>query len=119
MRGGIVAFIKTINDDKTSRRRCIEISLLNHVMKRLDNEGRNLGFKGLSEDERVPLNGSNDLLPCSRDIGRDLVGNCRDKEFGVIVCGIGSREEKTGKKEVLEIATLCDVIGDGLYRVFL
>jgi len=100
LRGRIVAFIKTINDNQTSRSWCIEISLPNQVMKRLDNEGRNLGFHGSSEDERVPLNGSNNLLSCPRDVDRDLVGNCGDKGFGVIACGIRTREEETSEKEI-------------------
>jgi hypothetical protein len=48
-----VALIKTINDNQTSRGRCIEISCLKRLTKRLDNQGSDLGFKGSSEDERV------------------------------------------------------------------
>lgn len=44
-------------------------------MKRLDNEGSDLGFEGSTEDESVSLNGGNYLLSCPRDVDRDLVGN--------------------------------------------
>ena len=98
--GRIVAFIKAIDDDKTSRSRCIEISLLKRIKKRPNNEASDLGFHGSSEDERILLNGGNNLLSRPRDVDRNLVGNCGDKGFVVIACRIRSREEETGEKEL-------------------
>ena len=97
----IVAFIETINDDKTSRGRCIEISLLKPLTERPDNEGNYLGFHGSSEDKRVALHGSNNFVSGPRNVDRDLVGNCSDNGFGVIAGGIRAGEKKTGEKQVL------------------
>jgi len=93
-----VALIKTINDNQTSRGRCIEISRLKRLAQRLDDEDSHLCFKGSTEDEWVSLDGSNNFFPCPRNVDRDLVGNCGDERFGVTACGIGTREEESGEK---------------------
>ena len=95
--GRSVTFIKTINDNQTSQGQCIKTSCLEW----LDNKRSELGFKGSSEDERVSLNGSDNLLPRAGDVDSDLVGNCCDKGFGVTASGIGAREEKGGEQELL------------------
>jgi len=101
LRSRIFAFVKTINDDKTSRGRCIEISLLNRLMKRVNNEGNYLGFHGSSEDKRVSFHGSKNFLSRPRDVDHDLIDNCSDKGYGVIACGIRSGEKETSEKKAL------------------
>jgi len=78
LHGRSVAFIETINDNQTSRCRCITISCLEWLTKRLDNQGSDLGFKGSSEDKRVLLNGSDNFLARPGDVDSDLVGNRSD-----------------------------------------
>ena len=101
LHGRGVTLIETINDNKTSRGRCIEISPFKWLTKRLDNEINDLGFKGSSEDERVFLNGIDNLLPRLGDVDRDLVGNCSDEGFGGTACGIGTRKEEAGQQQLL------------------
>jgi len=91
LHGRIIAFIKTIDDNQTSRERCVEIS----------RSSGHLGFKGSSEDKRILLNGHRNLLTRPGDVDGDLVDNRRDKEFGVTACGIGTREEEAGEQEFL------------------
>jgi hypothetical protein len=92
-----VALIETINDNQPSRRRCIAISCLEWLTKRFDNQGSDLGFKGSSEDKRVLLNATDNLLARPGDVNRDLVGNRSDEGFGGTACGIGTREEEAGE----------------------
>ena len=101
LHGRSVALIETINDNQTSWGRRIEISSFERLTKRLDNEGSELGFKGASEDERVVLNGSNNLLLRPGDIDGDLVGDRSDEGFGVTACGIGTREEEASEQKLL------------------
>jgi hypothetical protein len=108
-----VAFIEAVDNDKASGICMIEIPHADQLAKRLDNQGDGLRFKGSSEDERVALNGSGHLPPCSGDVDRDLVCNCSDEGFGVTTCGIGAREEEAGKQKVIQITELCDLSGDG------
>ena len=83
-----IAFVETVDDNQPSRSRCIEISCLQQLAKRIDNERNDLGFKGSSEDKKVPLNGSDDLPPCLREIYCYLIGDCCDEGFRIITCGI-------------------------------
>ena len=94
------AFIETINNNQASRGWCIEISCLERLTKRLDNQRSELGFEGSSEEERVLLNSSGNLLARPGDVYGDLVGNCSDEALGVTACEIGTREEEAGEEKL-------------------
>ena len=48
------AFIETINNNQASRGWCIEISCLERLTKRLDNQRSELGFEGSFDRWRLP-----------------------------------------------------------------